>query len=882
LHEEHVRLGAEMTDFHGFDMPAEYPDGARAEHLYTRRAAGLFDISNMGRFIITGPERVAFLQRVLTNNAEALGLMESQYTLIADDDGVAIDDAYLYRFFEDSFLLVVSAANAEKDVAHLKEQIARYDAKIEDKSEDIGMVSIQGPASKDILMSVAGDAYLTEPMKNSLGLVTLGGRDVWLSKTGYTGEPLGYEIFIPRDDTAHLWNLLIEHGAKPAGLIARDTLRLEAGLPRYGHELGTDPAGGAIPLYSVALTKPAISFADSKGEFIGGAALRKQFDAFNKMLTRQPVGAGDLPRVVKQFCVTDGAAPSAGDKVFKDDAEIGVVTSCATVPYYKTKGKGLDTVFTDETGERAIGFVIVRSDVSLAGGIDIKTGDIKTGDGASKGVVVACHLLSDAPPYARIIIHGHARDTETAPSTPDDYKEKARGLLRDARANHLWRRTECINLIPSEQSHSRAARILSILDPSFRYAEHRKMRSLYDFDVFYYQGTKFIHQVELMLVDEFKKYFGCENVEVRATSGQMANTAVFSALVDWKNRVNRKVNAERLGYVMNNHIIRGGHLSAQPMGALHDYIAIDPRTEKSAVVNFPVLPDNPFKIDAAGAISLIERYRPELIVFGKSMVLHREPVAEIRKAVDELGVNTTIMYDMAHVLGLVGPYFQDPFAEGADIVTGSTHKTFFGTQRGVIAAGRGGAGGDMNRGLWGTIESRIFPGSVSNHHLGTLLGLLMAAYEMNCFKDEYQRKVIENAKSFAKSLADAGLDVAGDPDISYTETHQVILRVGYAAGAAIAEKLEENNIIVNYQATPDEEGFTASGALRMGVSEMTRFGWGKDEFAKAAALIAELVLNGADIGGKVKALRSGYTEMKYCFTDDELGGETDRLIELLR
>jgi aminomethyltransferase len=158
----------------------------------------------------------------------------------------------------------------------------------------------------------------------------------------------------------------------------------------------------------------------------------------------------------------------------------------------------------------------------------------------------------------------------------------------------------------------------------------------------------------------------------------------------------------------------------------------------------------------------------------------------------------------------------------------------------------------------------------------------MAAYEMNCFKDEYQRKVVENAKSFARSLADAGLDVAGDPDISYTETHQVILRVGYAAGAAIAEKLEENNIIVNYQATPEEEGFTASGALRMGVSEMTRFGWGKDEFDKAAALIAELVLNGANIGEEVKALRSGYTDMKYCFTDEELGDEMAGLIELLQ
>jgi aminomethyltransferase len=149
-------------------------------------------------------------------------------------------------------LLVVSAANAGRDLAHLTEQIGRYDARIEDRSEEIGMVSIQGPASKDILISVADDAALTEPMRNSLGLAKLGGRDVWLSKTGYTGEPLGYELFIPRDDAAYIWNLLIERGATPAGLAARDTLRLEAGLPLYGHELGTDPEGGALPIYSVA------------------------------------------------------------------------------------------------------------------------------------------------------------------------------------------------------------------------------------------------------------------------------------------------------------------------------------------------------------------------------------------------------------------------------------------------------------------------------------------------------------------------------------------------------------------------------------------------------------------------------------------------------
>jgi aminomethyltransferase len=877
LYEEHQKLGGNMMEFGGYDMPVNYPDGIIAEHLYTRRKAGLFDISHMGRFIITGPDRIAFLQRVLTNNCEALDLEESQYTFIPNETGGAIDDAYLYRFFEDSFLLVVNAANSEKDWAHLTEQIRRFDANIENRTEDIGMISIQGPASKDILIAIAGDPLLTEPLRNSLGQAKLGDSDVWLAKTGYTGESLGYEIFMKRDDTAYVWNLLIGKGAKPVGLGARDTLRLEAALPLYGHELGVDLYGNEIPVYSVSMAKFAVSFAKAKGDFIGRESLYRQFLAFNRIFTRHFDDISDLPRVIKPFCMTGKGVPRAGNKVFRNGEEIGYVTSGTVVPYYKVKGQGLETTFTDETDKRFIGLALVRSDLLPDDSIDIEIRDKLSG-----GVIVEWHRRSDTPPYSRAIIYGHGKETDIDAdelSAQTDYRAKAVNLLRSARENHAWRQNECVNLIPSEQSHSRATRVLSVLDPSFRYAEHKKMKSFYDFDVFYYQGTKFIHRVEFMLSEELRKYFGCENVEIRATSGQMANAAVFSALVDWKNRANRKVDARRLGYVMNNHIIRGGHLSAQPMGALHDFIAVDPRTEKAALVNFPVLRDNTFRIDTAETVRLIEEYRPELIVFGKSMVLHKEPVAEVRKAVSELGVETTILYDMAHVLGLVGKHFQDPFAEGAEIVTGSTHKTFFGTQRGVIASDYGER--DAKYELWETIESRVFPGSVSNHHLGTLLGLLMATYEMNRFRDEYQRKVIENAKKFAKSLADSGLDVAGDPDISYTETHQVILRVGYATGAELAERLEENNIVTNYQATPEEEGFTASGAIRLGVSEMTRFGWGHDEFAKAAELIADVVLRGKNVKDEVKAFRSGYAEMKYCFTDDELDGEMGKLLATL-
>jgi len=355
----------------------------------------------------------------------------------------------------------------------------------------------------------------------------------------------------------------------------------------------------------------------------------------------------------------------------------------------------------------------------------------------------------------------------------------------------------------------------------------------------------------------------------------MANTAVFSAMIEYLNRHDRRREPRRIGRVMNNHLGKGGHLSAQPMGALRDFVARDPRTERPAVVNFPVLPDNPYKIDVAATLELIDECRPDLIVFGKSMVLHPEPVAEVRRFLDERRIPAVVMYDMAHVLGLVGPHFQQPFEEGADLVTGSTHKTFFGTQRGVVA---GRFREDQERyALWESIMSRAFPGSVSNHHLGTLLGLLMATYEMTRFRHEYQPKVIAGAKAFARALAACGLRVEGDPQVGYTETHQVVVRVGYGRGPEIARRLESNNVICNYQALPDDESFSAASGLRMGIAEMTRFGMEEDDFAELAAMISNVIEDDADVRGDVERLRSRFIELRYTFDQAEFGDLFARL-----
>jgi aminomethyltransferase len=234
---------------------------------------------------------------------------------------------------------------------------------------------------------------------------------------------------------------------------------------------------------------------------------------------------------------------------------------------------------------------------------------------------------------------------------------------------------------------------------------------------------------------------------------------------------------------------------------------------------------------------------------------------------------------MAHVLGLLGPHFQQPFEEGADLVTGSTHKTFFGTQRGLV--GSRFPEDDPDYALWEALQRRTFPGSVSNHHLGTLLGLLMATYEMNHFKDPYQRRVISNAKAFARALRDSGLDVAGDPGVDFTETHQVVLHVGYGRGSELAKRLEANHIICNYQASPDDEGFTAAGALRMGVSEMTRFGMGPDDFYTLAQLVHDILVHDSTVLDEVKALRAPFQELQFCFRHDEYENLMQQLHDLL-
>ncbi len=873
LNKWHREHGAKMVDFGGWDMPVQYETGIIQEHLATRKFGGLFDVSHMGRFRFKGTNRIPFLQHVLSNNAEALEPWQAQYTLVPNENGGLVDDAYLYRFGESDYLLVVNASNAEKDWRHFQQHLAGFPGMIlENHSDKLAMIAFQGPLAGQIIEELMEGGELPKPFRNALSKITLAGTEILIGRTGYTAEPICLELFVPAERSELVWSTLYEagkdRGVLPIGLGARDTLRLEGGLPLYGHEFGVDAEGKEFPAFSFPLTGIAVSFSERKKNFIGREALARQFEKVKELMEGRYQPSEPLPRRTRPVAILDKGVARQGDQVFIGEKKVGVITSGTVAPYCKLEGEGATMRVTGESERRAIAMAYLDADLMPDQEVEVLVRDRRL-----KALIVRWHGKSEAPPYFRPIPAGwHKPDREPAIGKGI---EKAGLLLKKALDNHEWRQHRCVNLIPSEMSPTPLVRMLQVSDPVGRYAEHREFSAFLDQEVFYYQGTDFIAWVEDRLIAEMAEFLGCPLVEARAISGQMANMTVFSAMVDYRNRVDRRREPERIRCAMNNHITYGGHLSAQPMGALRDYIAKDPVTERFAVTNFPVRRDNPFRLDVAETAKILEQVNPEIIIFGKSMVLHPEPVAEIRKLVQDRKERPIIMYDMAHVLGLIGPHFQEPFKDGADIVTGSTHKTFFGTQRGVVGMNVREDAPEFE--LWNAIRRRAFPGMTSNHHLGSLLGLLMAAIEMNAFKGSYQPQVIANAKAFACALKDEGLEVLGDPAVHFTETHQVIVKVGYAHGCDIARRLEQNNIVVNYQAIQSDESFTASSALRLGVSEMTRFGMKEKDFRTFAALFSDAV-KGKNVAEEVAKFRQNFLQLQFCFDEKDLKGQREKLL----
>ena len=378
LYDAHVAAGATMVDFGGWEMPIQYPEGIVAEHLYDRKHCGIFDVSHMGRLIVEGPDRLAFLQKVLSSNASALVPGRAQYCMIPDETGGAVDDAYLYMFTEDNYMVVVNASNTDKDLEHFAKYLPDFDCRVTNITDTYSSIAVQGPDSEKILKELSGSDFLTGPKKNDLNELTMEGRTVRISRTGYTGDPIGWELFIDAKDVVWLWNRLIELGAKPTALGARDTLRLEAGLPLYGHELGTDHAGEEIPIFAVSLARFAVSFAEEKGDFVGRELLLAQKE-------------GGTPKKVFQVELRDRGVMRGGMDVYRDGEHVGWITSGTMVPYYNFDEEGN---ILDTTGKRSIGFAYLDSSVTKEDILEVDVRGKKL-----KASVVSRHMRQDLPPY---------------------------------------------------------------------------------------------------------------------------------------------------------------------------------------------------------------------------------------------------------------------------------------------------------------------------------------------------------------------------------------------------------------------------------------------------------------------------------------------------
>ena len=383
LYDRHVEVNATMVDFGGWEMPIQYPVGIVAEHLWTRRNAGMFDVSHMGRVVVSGEEMTEFLQYVLTSNVAALQVGMSQYCIIADENGYAIDDAYLYRFYEDRYLLVINASNREKDLVHLNKVAENFKVTLVDETFRSSCISVQGPTSEKVLMTLSGGKELTaENKKNATGVVDFEGHTVWVSRTGYTGEPIGFEICCSNDDVQWLWKRLREAGAKPCGLGSRDTMRLESALPLYGHEFGVDKYGNEIPAYAVSLARFAVSFAEEKGNFIGREKLLAQAEVMNNVREGKACDMSALPKRIVPVALLGKGVMRADMDIYQGDELVGYVTSGTMVPYHKTQ-----EMDCTESGKRAIGFAYINSNIVAGDKIEI---DIR--GKRSEAVVVAMHM----------------------------------------------------------------------------------------------------------------------------------------------------------------------------------------------------------------------------------------------------------------------------------------------------------------------------------------------------------------------------------------------------------------------------------------------------------------------------------------------------------
>jgi glycine hydroxymethyltransferase len=408
--------------------------------------------------------------------------------------------------------------------------------------------------------------------------------------------------------------------------------------------------------------------------------------------------------------------------------------------------------------------------------------------------------------------------------------------------HHKWFQ-ESIPLIASENIPSPAVRETLVTDFGNRYAEGWPGERVY-------AGCRFIDQVEFKCIELMKRLFKAEFVDVRPISGVVANLAAYTAFTEPGDTL------LALSIPCGGHITSGKKEFGGTAGAV-----------KGLVVEYLPLDYKELNIDVEKAKNKIQELAakgkpPKFVMFGASVFPFPHPVKELVETVHS--VNATVGYDAAHVAGLIaGGQFQDPLREGADVVTLSTHKTFFGPQHGGILSWEKNAE---------KLKKATFPGVVSNHHLHAVAGLTIACAEMLEFGKEYARQVVENAKALAQALHEKGFNVLAEHK-GFTQSHVILIDITkHGDGGTIEEMLEKANVIINRNLLPWDikEGrhFMHPGGIRMGVSEVTRMGMKQSEMNDVAEFIKRVIISKEPVekvGADVAEFRKNYQKVQYCF-----------------
>jgi len=420
-----------------------------------------------------------------------------------------------------------------------------------------------------------------------------------------------------------------------------------------------------------------------------------------------------------------------------------------------------------------------------------------------------------------------------------EYYDKVFMLLEE---HHRWF-SESIPLIASENVPSAAVREAIISDFGNRYAEGWPGERVY-------AGCIYIDQVEGLCIELARELFKAEFVDVRPTSGVCANLVAYTAFT------------KPGDLIMALSIPNGGHISYGKMELGGTAGAV----RGLRLTYFPFDYEE-MNIDVDKTLDRIEKLAKEgdnvsMAMFGASVFLFPHPVKELADHLKSR--NITICYDAAHVLGLIaGGVFQDPLREGADLVTGSTHKTLFGPQGGIVIS-------------WSryadAIKKATFPGNVSNHHLHHLAGKAVAFAEMLAFGREYARQIVRNAKALAQALHERGFQVLGEKK-GFTESHTILVDITkYGDGRTIEKKLEEANIILNRNLLPYDlkfgRHFEAPGGIRCGLSECTRLGMREGDMDQIAEFMEKIIIKGEDpkkVKGEVAEFRKSFTKIHYAF-----------------